>query len=334
MTTDTITLGSVTYERHPYSAIFPLMSTEDYALLLTSMRQLGQRVSIKLLSDTSVFDGWNRLRACVELNLEPTFEHISEDQDLQALTIALNMAHRHLTAGQKGLIAGQLATMTHGGGRKGAGRPAESTPMDETHADLNNQDPKLDLDSFEPSASHALVTSETSEVHTGAELPESNTIKAAAERMGISRATAAMGKRVAEDGDTSLIDAVKSGDLSLAEGYAIAKSPREEHRERVENALANGKEWLKSHKKPRELAEKISRSVLKGDALPSGLTDARMASVFLYVADAIVVGTLAGANCLDAHAQHFTDSHITQFAATHKRFGEALARRTSSAGEA
>jgi hypothetical protein len=137
-----------------------------------------------------------------------------------------------------------------------------------------------------------------------------------------------MGKRVAESGDETLLEAVKSGDLSLAAGYEIAKSPREEHHDRVKSALANGKEWLKTHKKPRELADKVAKSVLKGDPLPEGLTEAQITSVFLRVADAIVVGTLSGANCVDSQANHFTESHFTQFAAAHKRLGEALARHT------
>jgi hypothetical protein len=334
MTHYTIKLGNVTYERHPYAAIFPLMAAEDYAVLLTSMRTSGQRVSIKLIGENLVFDGWNRLRACAELNLDPVFEAIPEDQNFKALTIALNLAHSHLTAGQKGLIAGQLATMTHGGSRINAGRSAEMKPVCDKDVEQEIQGLKLDFESFESDAHRASATSEAAEIHTDDVPSASNTIKAAAEQMGISRATAAMGTRVAEDGDASLLDAVKSGNISLAEGYAIAKSPRDEQRARVKSALANGKEWLKSHKKPRELAEKVCKSVLNGDALPPNLTESQITAVFLRVADAIVVGTLAGANCLEAHAQHFTNSHITQFAAAHRRFGEAIAKRTLSAGEA
>ncbi len=331
MSTDTLILGNVTYERHALSSVFPPMSPKDYSLLLASMRELGQQAAIKLIEERLVFDGWNRLRACAELNIEPMFEHIAPNQNLQALAIAFNLAHRHLTAGQKGLIAGQLATLSHGGGRLGAGRPAESTVVDEDEIDHKNEDLRLDLDSPEPEASAPAATSETAEPHQPEAASASNSIKASAERMGISRATAAMGKRVVEEGDDSLLQAVKSGEISLADGYVIAKSPREEQRDRVRSALANGKEWLKTHKKPRELAEKVAKSVLKGDELPQGLTDEQLTSVFLRVANMMVVGTRSCATCLDAHSTYFTDSDITQIETAHKRLGEALAKRINRA---
>ncbi|TAG78787.1 MAG: hypothetical protein EAZ21_11960 [Betaproteobacteria bacterium] len=337
MSNDTITIGDTTYERHPYSAVFPLMAAEDYALLLSSMQQTGQRVSIKLIGENQVFDGWNRLRACAELNREPIFERISEDQDLQALTIALNLAHRHLKAGQKGLIAGQLATMSNGGVRAGAGRP-QSAAEPESHTRQENQSLKLDSDGHIDDIGKAAESAQhvdgsesgaaPSDTHNSPRSPAPNTLQASAEQLGISRATAAMGKRVAEHGDESLLNAVKAGDISLAEGYEIAKSPREEQRDRVKHALANGKEWLKKNKKNSDLSEKIAKGVLKGEALPDGLTEGQTSGVFLRVADSIVVSAMSAANCIDAHREHFTDSHMTQIIAAQRRLSESIARRS------
>ncbi len=345
MSNDSITIGDKTYERHPYSAVFPLMAAEDYALLLSSMRQSGQHVSVKLIGERLVFDGWNRLRACAELNIEPVFESVAEDQDLQALTIALNLAHRHLTAGQKGLIAGQLATMTHGGQRPGTGawqnrsngsqtlRAGNSTADSTEHQDL-----KLDLDGHIDDMGNAAETAQNadgsksgaapSDAYNSPQSPAPNTLQASAEQLGISRATAAMGKRVSEHGDESLLNAVKAGDISLAEGYEIAKSPREEQRDRVKHALANGKEWLKKNKKNCDLSEKIAKAVLKGEALPDGLTDRQIADVFHRVADSIVVSAMSAANCINAHREHFTDSHMTQIIAAERRLSESIARRS------
>ena len=66
--------------------------------------------------------------------------------------------------------------------------------------------------------------------------------------------------------------------------------------------------------------------------VPADMTDAQVTAAFVRVADAIVVGTLSGATCLDAHSIHFTQSHLTQFTAAYQRFGEALAKRGHGGG--
>ncbi|MEQ1594651.1 MAG: hypothetical protein ABL985_06100 [Casimicrobium sp.] len=324
MSNATLTVADVTYERHPYSAVFPLMSAEDYALLLESIRDSGQRVPIKLLGENLVFDGWNRLRACAELGKAPTFEQVSEDQDLQALTIALNLAHRHLTAGQKGLIAGQLATMAHGGGRPGAGR-RDSEGVLEASGSLNNQDLKLDLEFAD--AEQAPGTSSTS---THSQVVGGTSIKASAIKFGISRATAAKGKRIATNGETVLVDAIKAGDISLGDGYKIALLSPEEQRESVRIALESNTTPQGMAKSPRALADKCCKLALKGKELPDDLTTDQLTPVFVRITEEIVVGTYSRANCIEKYIDRFDPSAIAQFKAAHQRMGEALDRYPGS----
>ena len=52
-----------------------------------------------------MFDGRNRLRACIELGLVP--EAVIYDGDPEAFALATNIARRHLSKGQRATIAAQ-----------------------------------------------------------------------------------------------------------------------------------------------------------------------------------------------------------------------------------
>jgi hypothetical protein len=91
----------------------------------------------------------------------------------------------------------------------------------------------------------------TTEDQNNGESSHANSIKNAAQRFGVSQATAALGKRVAELGDNGLLDAVKQGDILFVDACQIAKSPRDQQRDYVRQILADAEEMLRTKKAER-----------------------------------------------------------------------------------
>jgi hypothetical protein len=92
---------------------FPMMSDDEYEGLLDDIRQHGQREKIVLWQGKLV-DGRNRLKACLELDIEPEYMELPEDTDPVAFVCSLNVHRRHLTTSQRAMIAGMLADLENG----------------------------------------------------------------------------------------------------------------------------------------------------------------------------------------------------------------------------
>jgi N6-adenosine-specific RNA methylase IME4 len=104
---------------HPLADLFPPLSPDEYAALLDSIRDNGQREPITLHRDGHIIDGRNRAQICVELGIQPqnrTFD--GPDSDLLAFVLDLNLKRRHLNESQRAMIAADLETMSHGGARR------------------------------------------------------------------------------------------------------------------------------------------------------------------------------------------------------------------------
>jgi ParB/Sulfiredoxin domain len=107
MTTSTATTLEPPLSQHPISAVFPAMSDEDFAALVTDIKTHGQRLPI-MVYDDQVLDGWHRYRACLELGITPTFEEFT-GRDPVAFVLSMNLQRRHLTESQRAMIAADLA---------------------------------------------------------------------------------------------------------------------------------------------------------------------------------------------------------------------------------
>jgi hypothetical protein len=301
------------------------MSGDDYNLLVQSIKETGLRVPIKLIGEDHVFDGWNRLRACAETGVEPLFESVDESDDLGSLTVAFNLACRHLTAGQKGLIAGQLANIGNGGKRPGAGRQLKNVRHDDGHdhdETVLNQDLISDLDG---SAEYAYARANTSSRESPPQFYDENrSLKAAAAHLGVSRTTAAMGKRIVEFGEASLIDAVKAGRIPLAEAYRVTKTSEAEQRDHVKKRLAEGGESQKAARKPRELSVKLARALLSGEQLPEDITDKQLQSAFVKANEISVAAIHSCIRCIEKHKAHYSASLASQIREANEHLAEQL----------
>lgn len=95
---------------HPAAELFPMMSGDEFASLVESIKAQGLREPAWLTSDGYLLDGRNRVAACEKAEVEPTFRTYS-GSDPVAFVMALNMNRRHLTVGQRAMVALKLVPM-------------------------------------------------------------------------------------------------------------------------------------------------------------------------------------------------------------------------------
>ena len=105
---------ATSFPLHPAAELFPVMDEAAFAALVADIAAHGQREPILVL-DGQVIDGRHRLRACEQLGLEPLVRQVSaDDGDPFGLVVSLNLHRRHLSEGQRAIIAARLATLPHG----------------------------------------------------------------------------------------------------------------------------------------------------------------------------------------------------------------------------
>ena len=90
------------YDVHPAADLLPLMQGEEFRQFVESIRLQGQKEPIRL-HEGKVLDGRNRLRACLELGLQPKAE-AWQGEDPWEHVWALNAQRRHLSQGQLAAI--------------------------------------------------------------------------------------------------------------------------------------------------------------------------------------------------------------------------------------
>ncbi len=95
---------------HPAANLFPMMSDEDIDALAKSIREQGLRQPIILTEDGQLLDGRNRVAACSRAGVPPRHE-VYRGNDPVAYVMALNMDRRHLTTGQKAMLALKIEPM-------------------------------------------------------------------------------------------------------------------------------------------------------------------------------------------------------------------------------
>jgi ParB-like chromosome segregation protein Spo0J len=101
---------------HPYSELFPWIEGSAFQELKEDIRKNGVLEPIVFIGD-AILDGRNRYVAARELGIEyPRVEY--EGDDPLGFVLSKNLARRHLTESQRGMVAARLAKLP-------AHRPAE-----------------------------------------------------------------------------------------------------------------------------------------------------------------------------------------------------------------
>jgi hypothetical protein len=111
----------VEYEYSELSTVFPSFhGEEEFTQLVESIKTEGLLEPI-VIWQGKIVDGRHRHLACKEARVQPEYTHLPDDWLLDKVknrVVALNVLRRHLTTGQRALVAAALATMGHGGDRK------------------------------------------------------------------------------------------------------------------------------------------------------------------------------------------------------------------------
>ena len=99
---------------HELARRYPELPQDDYEALKEDIKRYGLQVPIVLFNG-EVIDGRHRLRACQELGIEPKSEEVGKTgQRAEDIVTSLNEHRRHLTEGQRALIAARAASTSLG----------------------------------------------------------------------------------------------------------------------------------------------------------------------------------------------------------------------------
>src|ERR1700690_225381 len=99
-------------EFHPLAELFPLIEGAEFAALVASIKENGQREAIVTLAN-KILDGRNRYRACIEAGVMPiTMPYTGADP--VKFVLDMNLRRRHLNEGQRAMIAAALCTLVPG----------------------------------------------------------------------------------------------------------------------------------------------------------------------------------------------------------------------------
>ena len=104
---------------HPAADIFPMMIVDDYERLKQDIATKGQQEPIVSWRG-QLIDGRNRLKACLELGIEPSVRQLEDDRDPVSFIVSANLHRRHLTTSQRSMCAARIATLKNGRHKNGA----------------------------------------------------------------------------------------------------------------------------------------------------------------------------------------------------------------------
>jgi hypothetical protein len=101
------------YPVHSAAALFPLILGAEFDALVADIRDNGQMEPIVIDGDGALIDGRNRGRACDLLGIAPNVKTY-DGADVLQYVISHNLHRRHLTDGQRAMIAARIATRPPG----------------------------------------------------------------------------------------------------------------------------------------------------------------------------------------------------------------------------
>lgn len=102
------------YREHPAAAMFPLMTGQAFKELVEDIRKNGQLDPV-YVHEGMIVDGRNRYRAAVAAGRKPKTKPLPLDLDAEdaptiaAWIVSKNLQRRHLTTGQRAMLAAKLA---------------------------------------------------------------------------------------------------------------------------------------------------------------------------------------------------------------------------------
>ena len=203
---------SETWPVHPAAELFPLMAADELRTLAHDIRANGLHNPVWLYDDpergTVLLDGRNRLGACILAGTEVKTRRYTGTDPI-AFSLSQNLHHRHLTAGQRGMVALEVEPL-YAAEAKRAQAHGQTAPGRTLGADLRQ--------ASEPQQRQPRAADR------------------AAASVGVSGRVVQQAKRVTEKAP-DLAAKVKAGDLAVDRAERIIRD-RESETRRVEQAKA------------------------------------------------------------------------------------------------
>lgn len=200
------------FETHPAADELPLMSEDEFDELLESIEKHGQLEPVLIIKRTKVsvvIDGRNRLRACLELGIEPILKVYRGKRDMGTLVdlvLAFNLHRRHLVPAERVVYTVNLLALA--AQEKAAGRRRATQNNNSAGADQANLP--------------GLVSGQMRDV--------------LAEKAGVSPRTVQSFLTVKEKGVPELEAAILNDGISLSAAEEISKLDHDGQREVIEQA--------------------------------------------------------------------------------------------------
>lgn len=120
---------------HPAAELFPLIEGDEYDQLVADVETNGLLEPVWVMSDGALLDGRNRVRACVKTNT-PIQTRTYEGSDPVGFVVSLNLKRRHLTTGQRAMLALTLEPMLSADAKQRQGQRNDLVQDDNIPADL------------------------------------------------------------------------------------------------------------------------------------------------------------------------------------------------------
>lgn len=116
----------MTRDVHPAAELFPLFSQEELTDLAADIKVNGLLHPIVRDDQGRILDGRNRLAACEIAGIAPRFETY-EDDDPVSFVLSANLARRHLTKGQRAMVAAKARRLVSNRSTQEAAKGAETS---------------------------------------------------------------------------------------------------------------------------------------------------------------------------------------------------------------
>lgn len=130
-------------EYHEVANIFPLIQYDEYELFKKDIEENGLLEPIDIYQD-KIIDGRNRYRACLDLDIEPIFNHLNgQVKSPLEYVISKNLHRRHLNESQRAVIASRLANMQLGDNQYKSGSANLPTLSQPEAAKILNISPRI-----------------------------------------------------------------------------------------------------------------------------------------------------------------------------------------------
>ncbi len=190
------------YGVHPAAKIFPMMEPDALNELAQDIKTNGLQQPV-VIHDGMVIDGRNRLEACKQGGIEPTYIEWTGKGSVVTWVLSVNLHRRHLTDQQRAMIAARVAEQFSAEAKE---RSAQNLRKNKDVVDESNQStPGL-----------------------------GRLTERAAAVMNVSPSAAKKAAKVLKSGDEQLTKAVDTGKVSIDAAAQVASLPKSKQRKLVE----------------------------------------------------------------------------------------------------